>query len=548
MAVLPLPTSLDRHAALLRGRWVQLAILLVVACAAPGAAAAQEHQHPAGAPETLGSVTFATSCTPAVADRFERAVAMLHSFWFDQAVRTFSEVAAEDPSCAMAHWGTAMTLMGNPMARAMPSEESMGAGRAAAEEARTLAQSQSHREQMYADAVVAFYAGERVDLATRMRAHEAALAALSAAHPEDPEATIFHARAMVANAPPADLTFARQLAGAGVLQPLFDANPDHPGLAHYLIHAYDAPALAVKGRSAARTYAGIAPSAPHALHMPSHIFTRLGDWEESIETNIRSARAEPDSNGAVHPMDYMVYAYLQLGRDAAARQVVERAVQNPDRFYGGLLGYNFAAMPARFALERSAWADAAALRVPVGANPFVEAITRFARAVGATRSGTADAAQADIATLARLEATLREQNDSYWATVVGAQRLAAEAWAARARGDDAAAVRLAAEAAALEESVEKHPVTPGPLLPARELEGDLLLELDRSAEALRAYEQTLAREPGRARALFGAARAAERAGDAARARAHYSALLELMATADPARPEPAEARRFLAAR
>jgi tetratricopeptide (TPR) repeat protein len=381
-----------------------------------------------------------------------------------------------------------------------------------------------------------------------MRAHEQALAALHGMHPEDPEATIFYARAIVANAPPADLTFARQLAGAELLQPLFDRNPDHPGLAHYLIHAYDAPALAGRGRTAAISYAEIAPSAPHALHMPSHIFTRLGDWQESIETNTRSARAEPDSNGAVHPMDYMVYAHLQLGRDAAARRVVERAVQNPDRFYGGLLGYNFTAMPARLALERSAWAEAAALRLPVGALPYVEAITRFARAVGAARDGKPDAAQADIEALTRLEAALREQNDSYWATVVGAQRLAAEAWTAHARGDDANALRLAGEAAEQEESIEKHPVTPGPLLPARELEGDLLLELDQPPEALEAYEKTLAREPRRARALFGAARAAERAGQAEKARAHYTALLELMAEADADRPEPGEARRYLAAR
>jgi tetratricopeptide (TPR) repeat protein len=247
-------------------------------------------------------------------------------------------------------------------------------------------------------------------------------------------------------------------------------------------------------------------------------------------------------------MDYLVYAHLQLGQDAAARRVVERAVQNPDRFYGGLLGYNFTAMPARLALERNAWADAAALRVPVNALPFVEAVTRFARAVGAARSGQPAAAQADIATLATLEATLRERNDAYWATVVGSQRLAAEAWVARAQGDDAAALRLAREAAEREESVEKHPVTPGPILPARELEGDLLMELGRPAEALMAYEKTLEREPNRARTLVGAARAAERAGEAAKARTHYAALLELMGRADADRPEPAEARRFLAVR
>ena len=542
MSILPAPA----HRRPLPRRLIPIGVLAAsAALAAP--APAQEHQHPAGDAATLGTVAFASSCAPAVADDLNRAVAMLHSFWFDAALDAFARVAEADPTCAMARWGTAMTLMGNPMARALPSAEALRTGLAAAQEAGRLAATQSHREQMYAGAVLAYYAepADR-DLASRTRAHEESMAALAAAHPEDPEATIFHARAMVANAPPTDLTFARQIAAAELLQPLFEANPDHPGLAHYIIHAFDAPALAARGREAARVYAGIAPAAPHALHMPSHIFTRLGDWEESIETNARSARAEPDSNAAVHPMDYLVYAHLQLGQDAAARRVVERAVQNPDRFYGGLLGYNFTAMPARFALERNAWADAAALRVPVGALPYVEAVTRFARAVGAARAGQPDVAETDVAVLGRLETTLRDGGDTYWATVVGAQRLATEAWVARARGDDASALRLAAEAAALEESVEKHPVTPGPILPARELEGDLLMEVGRPADALAAYERTLTREPNRSRALFGAARAAEAAGDAARARAHYGALRELMTAADPERPEPREAQRYLA--
>jgi tetratricopeptide (TPR) repeat protein len=328
-----------------------------------------------------------------------------------------------------------------------------------------------------------------------------------------------------------------------LMLPLFQQHPDHPGLAHYIIHAYDAPALADQGVEAAIAYAGIAPAAPHALHMPSHIFTRLGYWQESIETNQRSAAAEPVPDAAVHPMDYMVYAYLQMGRDEAAREVLDRAVLNPDRFYGGTLGYNFAAMPARFALERNDWAAASSLRIPVGALAHVEAVSRFARAIGLARTG-GDAAP-EIAALALLEDSLRRQNDAYWTTIVRAQRLAAQSWAVRAEGDAARALALAIEAAELEETVEKHPVTPGPLLPARELLGDLLLEMDRPDEALAAYEATLAREPNRARTLHGAARAAERAGERERARAHYTALLELMGEADPTRPEPAAARRYL---
>lgn len=333
-----------------------------------------------------------------------------------------------------------------------------------------------------------------------------------------------------------------------MMQPLFEQHPDHPGLAHYLIHAYDAPPLAEHGTKAAMAYADIAPSAPHALHMPSHIFTRLGYWDESIETNARSAQAEPDPNAAVHPMDYMVYAYLQEGRDAEALEVVRRAVQNDDRLYGGLLGYNFTAMPARYALERNDWSQAAALRVPVGALPYVEAITRFARAVGAARSGGVEQAQEEVAALASLAETLQAANDDYWTTIVNAQRLAASAWIEHARGNDDEALRLAAEAAALEGSVEKHPVTPGPILPARELEGDLLMELGRPADALAAYQATLDVEPRRARALAGAAQAAEAAGNVAQAERYYRELVEVMEKATADRPELQAARAFLAVR
>jgi tetratricopeptide (TPR) repeat protein len=523
-----------------------LALLIFVT--SPEIGSAQDHHHPADSSAAIGQVEFATTCAPAVAERMEQAVAMLHSFWFAESVRAFREIAAADPACAMAHWGIAMTEMGNPMARVMPSAEAMLTGLAASERARDLAQSQSHREQMYAATVLAYFSGAERDHGARMAAHEEALAALHRAHPEDAEATIFYARAVVANAPPTDLNFSRQRAGAELILPLFEANRDHPGLAHYIIHAFDAPALASLGVDAAFAYAEIAPAAPHALHMPSHIFTRLGYWKESIETNSRSAAAEPDPNAAVHPMDYMVYAYLQLGMDSAAKEVVDRAVQNSDRYYGGALGYNFVAMPARYALERGAWREAAGLRLPVNALPHVEAITHFARAVGSARSGDAGAAASAIEALAKLQTTLEDQGDSYWATIVAAQRLAAEAWVSHARGDEQGALRLAERAAALEETVEKHPVTPGPILPARELLGDLLLEVGRSADAFVAYETTLKREPNRARTLFGAARAAELAGDGAAARRHYTALLELMREADASRTEAQAARAFLNSR
>jgi tetratricopeptide (TPR) repeat protein len=381
-----------------------------------------------------------------------------------------------------------------------------------------------------------------------MLTHEAAFEAIQRSHPEDMEAAIFFARTLVANAPPTDQTFAKQLRAAQIMQPLFDKHPDHPGLAHYLIHAYDAPALAARATDAAKAYSAIAPSAPHALHMPSHIFTRLGHWDESIEMNTRSARAEPDSNAAVHPLDYMVYALLQQGRDAEAQRVLSRAINLPNRFYVGVLGYNFVAMPARFALERDDWKGATALKLPVDAQPQAEAVTRFARAIGAARSGDAAAARAEVDALAALRDKLKQQNDAYWSTVVEAQRLAANAWVTRAAGDAAGALRMARAAADLEETVEKHPVTPGPILPARELLGDMLLEAGNAADALQAYEKTMEREPRRARTLYGAARAAERAGSRAKAEAHYRLLLEVMAKGEASRPEIQAAKRFLAAR
>lgn len=529
------------------GRRIAVLALAMLGTAVP--LDAQVHDHPAGNAAHLGTVTFPVSCANEVAADFAVGVAMLHSFWFVAADSAFAAIAERDPQCAMAHWGRAVALTGNPMTRAAPSAAALAEGRVAIERAHELEGTASHREQMYIDAVQAYYTDyETRDHMTRMHATEDAFAALHAAHPEDMEATIFYARTMVANAPPDDKTFARQLEAARLMEPLFERHPDHPGLAHYLIHAYDAPPLASEGATAAFAYAGIAPAAPHALHMPSHIFTRLGYWDESIATNARSAQAEPDPNAAVHPMDYMVYAFLQQGRDAEAHDVVTRAVQNDDRLYGGLLGYNFTAMPARYALERDAWTEAAGLRVPVGALPYVEAITHFARGIGAARSDNVEPAVQEVAALEMLAQKLEAANDSYWTTIVNAQRLAVSAWIEHARGNDAEALRLAQEASRLEGSVEKHPVTPGPILPARELEGDLLLALGQPAQALAAYNATLEVEPRRARALAGAARAAADAGDAAAAATYYGALLDVMAKATAERPALQAARAYLARR
>ena len=512
----------------------------------PGPLRAQEHgehAHPEGE-EAIGSVDFPTSCNEAAQERFDRGVAKLHSFWFQSANEEFAAAAAADPSCAMPHWGTAMTFWGNPMARVGPTEENTALAVAAVARAEALAAAATPREQAYIEAVAALYRDhESVGFLDRMRAHEEALQAVVLANPDDTEAAIFHARMMIADADPADLTFARQQAAAEILLPLFEAQPQHPGLAHYIIHAFDAPPIAGSGLEAARRYAEIAPDAPHALHMPSHIFTRLGYWDESIETNRRSAEASPVPDAAVHAVDYMVYAYLQQGRDAVAAAVISRVPESDDPYYGGLLGFNALAMPARHALERSDWEAAARLPSPAEAGPaFVKAVPRFARAVGAARSGRPEMARADIDALEMLESDLAESGEPDWAVRVGAQRLAAEAWMQWAEGEREAALDTARRAAELEETVEKHPVTPGPLLPARELYADMLLESGDAAGAQAAYETTLAREPRRARALYGAGRAAELAGNTDAAARHAAELLELMDRADPARPEPAWAR------
>jgi hypothetical protein len=524
---------------------MSIPLLVLLACAAPLSAQDHQHHHPAGA--DVGTVSFETSCDPAVRSDFERAVAMLHSFWFEAAETAFGEVAAADPGCSMAHWGLALTYWGNPFVGQLPIPARFELGAAAARRAVELAAGATAREQAYARAAHALYEGDAsLDAHARLGAHAAAMRELASGHGDDAEAVIFLGRALVATAPASDLEFTRQREAAELLEPLFVQQPHHPGVAHYLIHAFDAPPLAEHGLEAALVYASIAPSAPHALHMPSHIFTRLGRWDESIETNLRSAAAEPVPSAAVHPLDYLVYAYLQQGRDAAAHEIVSGTVQLEDRFYGGILGYNFAAMPARYALERSAWSDAARLELPTGAAPpFVAAITHFARGIGAARSSAPARAREEAAALERLRDELSQRGDPYWPTVVDAQRLAVAAWIDFAEGRVADALRTAARAAEVEESVEKHPVTPGPLLPARELYGDMLMELERYADAQHAYERNLQREPRRARSTAGAARAAERAGAVAAARSHYEALLELMTDADSPRPELRAAREFL---
>jgi hypothetical protein len=526
-------------------RHTRLTYALAALAAVAMPARSQEHQH--GADE-LGNVTFPVTCNAEAQKRMNTAVAMLHSFWFPEARKTFESVVAADAGCGIAYWGIALTHFGNPIAGGAGAA-GQAAGWDAAQKGVT-AGARNDRDRAFIDAaMVLFRDHATVDNRTRMRAYEAALKDIVDKNPADTEAKIFHAVLMVANAPPTDLTFAQQKKAAEVLTALVKQQPKHPGLVHYIIHAFDSPPLANLALDAARQYAAIAPAAPHAVHMPSHTFTRLGLWDESIKTNRRSADLEANSGGKAHPMDYMVYAYLQQGRDEAARAVLAELSGGTGGEYtaiGALGSYNAVAMPARFAMERDDWQTARSLPVNAG-SPSVVAVTHFARGLGFARSGAPAAAQLEVAAMETKVAALKAANDAYWAHVVGAQATAVSAWIAHGEGRHADALRLAREAADTEDKVEKHAVTPGPLIPARELLGDILMVHNQPAEALVAYEETFKREPNRMRTLVGAARAAKAAGKNDIARKYYEQIVKL---SDPAstRASLTEAKAFLAQR
>jgi tetratricopeptide (TPR) repeat protein len=458
-----------------------------------------------------------------------------------------------DPPCAIAYWGIALSHWGNPFA-GLKSPKAIAEGRAAIEKGRSAGPPDA-RERAYLDAAAELFRdADAKSHHDRVLAYERAMETVARRHPDDVEATIFYALAVNQSALPTDKTYANQLKATAILEPLFRAKPDHPGLAHYIIHAYDHPPLAPRALEAARRYAKIAPSAPHALHMPSHTFTRVGYWEESIASNIASAEAAMKMTTfgeALHAMDYQVYAYLQTGQDAAARRILHRLPEVTARFDANAIGgavpgsgalFAVAAMPARYALERGAWADAAALEAPATAVAWVDAVRHFARALGTARSGKPEAASADIARLATLRDKLSAANDAYWSGQVEIQRRVAEAWVAFAEGRRDAAIDMLRAAADAEDATDKSAVTPGPLAPARELLGEMLLEAGRAKEALAAFETAMTKEPNRFRGIAGAARAAEALGDRARAGRYYTQLLEVARAADTERPELRRAR------
>ena len=528
---------------MIRRPWHFFLPILLALVTTPAGAADEHSGHP-----VLGTVHFPVTCTPEAQQAFDQAMKLQHSFWYQAAHDAFSEVLQRDPECAMAYWGIAMTLLTNPFSP--PPEKNLADGWAALEQARELG-AKSEREADYIAALSEFYRdADTKDHRTRVLAYEQAMAQLHARYPDNSEAAIYYALALNVAALPTDKTYAKQLEAAEILEAEVARQPDHPGVVHYLIHTYDYPPLAERGLKAADRYAELAASAPHALHMPSHIFTRLGLWDRSIETNRRSAevaRAGKETSGELHARDYMVYAYLQTGRDEAARQAIAEAQQFAGAELTSPAGpFALAAMPARLAIERGAWKEAAALTPQPSKFAFADAMTHFARAVGLARSGQPQAAAPDVEALQRLADALRPSN-AYWAEQVDIQRIAATAWIADAEGRSDEALALMRRAAEIEAGTEKHALTPGPLAPAREQLAEMLLAADRPAEALKEFEAVQQVEPNRFRALSGAGRAAELAGDLAAAKRYYGQVIELTAAADTSRPEIEAARAFVAA-
>ena len=509
--------------------------------------------------EKLGKVRFPISCAPAVQADFERAVALLHSFWYEEAVKAFTAITTADATCAMGYWGIAMSVY-YPLWQP-PSAAMLQKGAAALQQTRGL--TATAREKDYIGAIETYYRDhDKLDHRTRAAAYEKAMEQLYRRYPDDREAAVFYALALNATAAPTDKTYANQLKAGAILEKVFAEQPEHPGVAHYIIHSYDYPPLATRGLVAARGYAKTAPSVPHAQHMPSHIFTRLGLWQESIDSNRASANAgkayyaqlgkDTVWDQTLHALDYIVYAHLQIGQDRQARAVLEELStmqkSEPESF---VAAYAYAAIPARVALEQHRWSEAAGLSP--ASKPFPwdrfawgEGITAFARAIGAARSGDAAKARVEVQKLDGYRATLVAAKQTYWAEQVNIQQHAAAAWAARAEGKNDEALKLMRAAADLEDATEKHPVTPAPVVPARELLGELLLDLNQPAQALVEFETSAAREPNRFNGLFGAARAAELSGNVAKAKSLYAKLIVMCDRADGERPELRHAKAAVA--
>jgi hypothetical protein len=527
------------------------AILLIVLASR---SLAQEHQHGTG--EKLGAVRFSTSCNGSAQNDINRAVALLHSFQFSRAIDEFKGALGKDATCAIAYWGIALSDWGNPFAPGTIDKLLLQLGRESAERGEMLG-AKTERERAYLAAVSNLYRDfESAPQHARLLAYRDAMEEVAAKYPKDHEARIFYALALVVAADPGDKTYVDQLKAGKILEKLFQEEPTHPGLAHYIIHAYDVPALARRALIAARRYSDIAPDAPHALHMPSHTFTRLGYWQASIDSNVAAAaaaRRQGQTAEELHASDYETYAYLQTGQDEAAGRIVRSLPEMASRFdpQAVLIGagppaagyFALAAIPARYALERRDWQQAEQLALRESPFPFTDAITWFARGLGAARLGHTAAADQASTALKLIQERLLRANELYWARQVEIQAVAVAAWSALARGATEEALRLMESAAEMEDRTEKSVVTPGPLSPARELSGEMLLVVNQPTQALAQFEATLKKEPRRFNSLYGAAHAAQLSGSRATSQRYYRELLKVCAHSDkPGRSELEEAQ------
>ncbi len=529
----------------------QTALLAVLLCATRLALCDEGHHHSL-TEEEVGSVHFPTSCQPALANNFNRAVALLHSFQYEQSRQAFTDIVGKDPQCAMAQWGVAMSHY-----HGMWGNGDTAAGAIALGKAEQIAASNSKttaRERAYIDALAEVYRQDGKDSVAHGQAFEGKMGEVQVAFPLDTEAAIFHALTLAITAPKTDKTFANQRQCGEILEPIFARQPHHPGIAHYMIHCYDNPVLAERGLGAARMYAKIAPASAHANHMPSHLFTRVGSWDESIASNTKSAglaaSAEATSaNGEardqrLHAMDYLEYADLQSGRIKQAKAVLEEMNALPP--VTGLTltgGYALAAIPARYATELGDWEQASHLSVQEDGVLWAQAITWVAIGIGSARSKNLDRARQAEQKLATLRDAISKQNNSYWSDQVEVQRREVAAWIAEGNGKSADALELARSAAKLEESMDKAAVTPGAITPAREMLAELLLLNHRPQEALAEYQSVLKITPNRFNALYGAANAAEAAADTVAARQYFRKLTEVAVGNE--RPELRAARKKL---